>query len=123
VCPSHGGSAPQVKAAAQRRYAELIDPAVTVLAELLHSKNERIQLRAAREVLNRGGVTAASVAQADRSLAPDVDPKIEEMLQRIRASRMSENETRSSMGRDFHRSRNDVPDPDDSVPGGDATEP
>jgi len=36
VCPYHGGKAPQVKAAAQRRLQAMLDPALTELNTLIH---------------------------------------------------------------------------------------
>lgn len=36
VCPYHGGKAPQVKAAAQRRLQAMLDPALVELNELIH---------------------------------------------------------------------------------------
>lgn len=56
VCRVHGGSAPQVKAAARRRLLELIDPALVRLGEALDSDDERIRIQAIREVLSRTGI-------------------------------------------------------------------
>lgn len=53
MCPTHGGSAPQVRAAAQARLLTAADPAVAVLVELLTSPEERVRLQAAKAVLDR----------------------------------------------------------------------
>lgn len=55
VCNTHGGSAPQVRAAANRRLMALAPRAVQVLADLLeHSESDIVRLRAATELLDRG---------------------------------------------------------------------
>ncbi len=54
----HGGSAPQVVAAARRRLLEAADPAAARLVELMASDDERIGLRAARDILDRAGLAA-----------------------------------------------------------------
>jgi hypothetical protein len=62
VCRYHGGNAPQVKAAAARRLATLVDPAIAVLARLLRPRRgalTRLELDAARDVLDRNGFAAA----------------------------------------------------------------
>ena len=63
VCRYHGGAAPQVRAAAQRRLATLVDPAIAVLAHLLARRRRpgaltRLELDAARDVLDRNGFAA-----------------------------------------------------------------
>jgi hypothetical protein len=54
VCPYHGGKAPQVKAAAQRRLQAMLDPALTELSDLIH-QNEHLpsKLGAISNVMNR----------------------------------------------------------------------
>lgn len=59
MCASHGGAAPQNKAAAQRRLMEAADPASARLVELLGSGDERIVLGAAKEILDRAGIGEA----------------------------------------------------------------
>lgn len=65
VCHVHGGSAPQVKAAARRRLLELLDPALAALTDVLmmrHSDTDdptkvaAVKLRAVKEVLDRLGI-------------------------------------------------------------------
>ena len=57
VCATHGGSAPQVKRAARRRLAELVDPSIGVLHALLTAVEQHPTqaLTAARDVLDRTG--------------------------------------------------------------------
>ncbi len=57
VCDTHGGSAPQVKRAARRRLAELVDPSIGVLHALLTAVEQHPTqaLTAARDVLDRTG--------------------------------------------------------------------
>ena len=57
VCHKHGGSAPQVKAAAARRLAVLVDPAIGVLDALLRAVDEHPAqaLGAAKDILDRAG--------------------------------------------------------------------
>lgn len=60
VCRVHGGSAGHVKAAAERRLLEAVDP---VVAELIRfalddELEPRVRLAAIRDVLDRAGVTA-----------------------------------------------------------------
>ena len=57
VCRVHGGSAPQVKAAARLRLSELTEPAMAVLRDVMADRNatNADKLRAAAEVLDRGG--------------------------------------------------------------------
>ena len=57
VCATHGGSAPQVKKAAARRLAKLVDPSIGVLHDLLKAVEQHPTqaLTAARDVLDRTG--------------------------------------------------------------------
>lgn len=58
VCRMHGGSAPQVRAAAQRRLLEAVDPVLAELIALaLEEKDPRTRLAACRDVLDRVGIT------------------------------------------------------------------
>lgn len=65
VCRYHGGSAPQVKAAAERRWearlAAMVDPALERLERLsAGAESESVRLRATDSILDRGGVRVES---------------------------------------------------------------
>src|SRR5437763_10627112 len=58
VCRVHGGSAPQVRQKAAERLAALIDPAIGILAaSMRQTKDRRLALSAATDVLNRNNLT------------------------------------------------------------------
>lgn len=65
VCRLHGGSTPQVREAARRRILSLVDPALGVLAQAVRKRNVQgwepspTEISAAREILNRAGLTEA----------------------------------------------------------------
>ncbi len=53
----HGGSAPQVRDAAQRRLLDAADPAAAELVRLaLHDESPRVRLAAVKDLLDRAGV-------------------------------------------------------------------
>jgi hypothetical protein len=63
VCITHGGAAPQVREAARRRFLLLVDDAVYGVEKLagvgghgLAAKDERVQLAALRDILDRAGL-------------------------------------------------------------------
>jgi hypothetical protein len=62
VCPTHGGSAPQVRASARLRLAALVDPSINVLDKLLkdRKKEPALAYRAAVAVLDRNGFGATT---------------------------------------------------------------
>jgi hypothetical protein len=61
VCRYHGGAAPQVIAKARERFLEAVDPALAVLERLvMNAKSESVRLRAALDILDRAGITAAA---------------------------------------------------------------
>lgn len=52
----HGAGAPQVKKKARERLAELVDPSITALAELIRSKKTpSVRLAASKDILDRTG--------------------------------------------------------------------
>jgi hypothetical protein len=53
VCVAHGGRAPQVRRKAQERLVALINPAINALSASLKSKDGKVKLAAARDVLDR----------------------------------------------------------------------
>lgn len=85
VCGTHGGSAPQVKAKAQQRLLEAADPAAAMLVHLaLNGENETVRLNAARDILDRAGLSPKQLIEAtvthhdgdselDRSIAELLD--------------------------------------------------
>ncbi len=69
VCGSHGGQAPQNKAAAARRLLESIDPAAAELVRIaLKGKTERDRLTAIKELFERAGFGEAKRIQAEGEL-------------------------------------------------------
>jgi hypothetical protein len=59
VCRMHGGSAPQVRAAARRRLLEAADPVAAELVRLaLESDDEKVRLAACRDLLDRVAVSS-----------------------------------------------------------------
>lgn len=58
VCRFHGGNAPQVRRKAALRLAELVDPAIATMAQVMVDRQARHsdRLRAAENVLDRAGV-------------------------------------------------------------------
>ena len=74
VCRVHGGSAPQVIAAARRRLLLLIDPAIGVLAQSVRPRTKAQskywepsaqEISAAKEVLNRAGLAESPPETSD----------------------------------------------------------
>jgi hypothetical protein len=59
----HGGAAPQVRNAAARRVAHLVDPAIDRLEKALKSKNDAVALRAAQDILDRNGLKGDTVVK------------------------------------------------------------
>lgn len=68
VCRMHGGSAPQVKAAAAERLKALQDPAITAMEHLLEHGKEETRLRASVAVLDRTGLGPHSTVNVEGSL-------------------------------------------------------
>ena len=56
VCHKHGGSAPQVRNAANMRILEMVNPALAQLKKLLTSKHAPTSLGAIKDVLDRAGL-------------------------------------------------------------------
>jgi len=71
VCQAHGGSAPQVIAAAKRRLVSLIDPALGVLARAVrprrspHWEPQPTEIAAAREVFRLAGFNVTEDSSSD----------------------------------------------------------
>lgn len=76
VCPTHGGSAPQVKKAAAKRLLAMVEPALVELQELvMQNVHLPSKLGAIRTVLERGGDNAIG-ALKKQAEAPDARPII-----------------------------------------------
>lgn len=58
MCQVHGGSAPQVRAAAKRRLLEAADEVAAILVRIAISEDtdERVRLQAIRDLLDRAGI-------------------------------------------------------------------
>ena len=81
VCFTHGGAAPQVKAAAEARLRALVDPSIGVLDKTLkNGKRPDLALKAATDVLDRQGFGAVHKHE-------DVTP-VERMTQEERILRI-----------------------------------
>lgn len=81
VCVTHGGAAPQVKAAAEARLRALVDPSIGVLDKTLkNGKRPDLALKAATDVLDRQGFGAVHKHE-------DVTP-VERMTQEERILRI-----------------------------------
>lgn len=66
----HGGGAPQVKRKAEERLRELIDPAITRLAELVAQKEfPSVAIAAVKDVLDRNGALGKAVEKHDVNLS------------------------------------------------------
>lgn len=66
VCPSHGGSAPQVRAKAGERLFALAEPAVIELTRLLkRAQPDSTRLQAVTAILDRTGHPRQSAIQLD----------------------------------------------------------
>jgi hypothetical protein len=74
VCRMHGGSAPQVKRAANLRLLELINPAIATLArEMATAPFSADRQRAANSILDRAGVVRSSGPDGDLARALLID--------------------------------------------------
>jgi hypothetical protein len=70
VCRVHGGAAPQVRRKAAERLAALVDPAIAVLtASMRQTKDKRLALSAAVDVLNRNSLTGKQKVEISGDLS------------------------------------------------------
>jgi hypothetical protein len=73
VCQVHGGAAPQVKAAAERRLLAMVEPALVVLRQLLDSAdNDSVRMAAIRDILDRTGFKPREVVEAQSDVTINV---------------------------------------------------
>jgi len=80
VCRVHGGSAKQVREAAQRRLATLVDPAIGTLAKSLKSKQGNVALGAARDILDRAGFKPTDKTEIEQKTTHILDPELRALL-------------------------------------------
>lgn len=72
MCPTHGGSAPQVKAAAQRRILELAPLAISTLVSVMRdSENDSARVAASRTILQSGGLDAPKQHEVEVTVGAD----------------------------------------------------
>lgn len=78
VCRVHGGAAPQVKAKAELRLAELVQPAIVRIGRIIADPmaSETAVLRAAENVLDRAGYP--------RAHSLDVEAARDDLYERLR---------------------------------------
>lgn len=80
VCRMHGGSAPQARARAKLRFAELVDPAIAILArEMVQAEKSGEKQSAANSILDRAGYGRSQTIESE-----DIR---EVILERIRSFR------------------------------------
>lgn len=65
VCENHGANAPQVIAKAHERLMVNADKASKQLIKLMANEDPKIQLQAAKEILDRAGVTSRTKIDVD----------------------------------------------------------
>ena len=69
VCNLHGGSAPQVLAAAKLRLAGLVDPSIDALTRIIKtSKHHPSVVSAAKDLLDRAGLKPADKLQLEAGI-------------------------------------------------------
>jgi len=86
VCVAHGGSIPAVKAAAQRRMIQLIDPALAVLYRAMTECEEwPSRIRAALGVLDRAGMGPGSTLTLDSDKSDLSHLSVSELQARAKA--------------------------------------
>ena len=80
VCRLHGGSAPQVQRSARLRLLELVDPALSNLADILSRKNvlDADKIRACTAILDRAGYGPNSKLTVEQK--GDLRPRVLDML-------------------------------------------
>lgn len=91
VCRSHGGSAPQVRNKANERIAELVNPALALIAELIETGRAEdlpasVGLAAARDILDRAGYspTAKIHLEGDLTVRSPVDLELDDLAEKLR---------------------------------------
>lgn len=80
VCRMHGGSAPQVRAAAQVRILMASDTAIARLVKLLGSKDERVVLAAAKDLADRANLAGTQNLEVTVEKGQTFDDVLESLL-------------------------------------------
>lgn len=78
----HGGKAPQVQQSARERLAALVDPAITTMGVLVRQRKQTgVAFRAARDILDRGGLKAPEKVDVTVERVPDeqLDARLAEL--------------------------------------------
>jgi len=78
VCVYHGGSAPQVREAANRRLRLLADDALEVLRRIVtdNDLDPRVKLQAAKDILDRLGIAEPTQVEVTTITLEDVQERI-----------------------------------------------
>lgn len=82
VCVKHGGGAPQVRAKANERILEMVNPALATLARLVSDGEvaDNVKLAAVKDVLDRAGLTAKQVVEVTHH---DGDSELDDEIARL----------------------------------------
>lgn len=80
VCPSHGARAPQVKARAEDRIRDMVDPALNRLLALLNHSQGSVAYAAVKDILDRAGLKQPDRQQIS---GPDGGPIQTEDISRL----------------------------------------
>ena len=85
VCRVHGGSASQVRAAAQRRLLEAADPAAAELVRLvLNAESPRVRLAAVKDLLDRAAIGGSGAPSEGVLTAEIVEAEIARLEAELR---------------------------------------
>lgn len=96
VCRTHGGAAPQVQRAAAMRLAQMVDPAMGVLARELTNQSSRPadRLRAVENILDRAGYPRGAEVTTNETEAKEMlADRLRRMIEQTNSDH--ENGTRS----------------------------
>lgn len=90
TCRSHGGTTIKSLEAARRRLEDVLPLAVARLIDCLESADERVVLVAAKDLLDRLGVTVATQLQLSGVISVEPDEAIRELLGRAQELRSAD---------------------------------
>jgi|SRR5581483_27318 len=101
VCPTHGGRAPQVKAAAMDRIRAGADQAAAELVRLAcNADSESVRVQAIKDLLDRAGYGAKQKLEQDVTIhgdSDDVDAEIRRLYRELAAGGESPGARRSDV--------------------------